>query len=195
MALTTITETLPGGRATAMDEAKLLDRAMAGDGRAFSDLVTPHLSMLHRLAWRQTHDSALAEDAVQETLIKVYEQLAKYQAGTSFRAWMASIATKRAYTLGRSERRRSGRESMERPESLGVSAEALVGAAQSAERLNEFLERMPLKRRQALVLRMDAGLPHAEIAEALGTSVESVRVMVHMGLKELKAHYGEVTHG
>lgn len=175
-------------------EARLLSQVKAGDGRAFAELVRPHLPMLHRLASRYTLNASLAEDAVQETLVVAFGQLDKYTAGSSLKAWLASIAVRRAHTLRRGEARRRTREQTDRDDPIDSSAEALVDAAQRAREISTVLDRMPPMRRQALVLRMDAGLSHAEIARSLGTSEESVRVLVHLGLKELKAHFKEVSH-
>lgn len=175
-------------------EGDLCGRAMAGDGRAFAHLVKPHLTMIHSLAWRHCLDSALAEDAVQETLLLVYEQLGRYKPGTSFRAWIASIAVRRAHTLRRSQARRTAREQDDVSEPVTASAEAILESAQKGRQLAQVLDKMPSMRRQAVLLRMDAGLPHAEIAQALGTSEESVRVLVHMGLKEIRRFLAEEGH-
>lgn len=174
-----------------LQEARLCEAARQGNGKAFADLVKPHLTMLHALAWRYAQDAALAEDAVQETLMLVYDQLGRYQPGTSFRAWIASIAVRRAFTLRRSALRRIVREQSDTTEPVSASAEAHLDAAQKGRRLASILDRMPPMRRQAVMLRMDAGLPHAEIALALGTSEESVRVLVHMGLKEIRQSMAE----
>src|SRR5947209_3254295 len=84
-------------------EHELVRRALAGDGRAFQSLVEPHLAMLSRIATRACGDRALSEDAVQEALTIAFTRLAQYQPGTSLKAFLASIAVKRARTLLRSE--------------------------------------------------------------------------------------------
>ena len=53
-------------------------------------------------------------------------------------------------------------------------------------RIRDALARMPNKRREAALLRFDAGLCHAEIALALESSVESVRVLVHLAREDLR---------
>src|SRR5882672_8746270 len=79
-------------------EADLVARALRGDGQAFASLVGPHLDLLHRIAARATGSPAIAEDAVQEALEIVHTQLARYQPGTSFKAFVASVAVRRART-------------------------------------------------------------------------------------------------
>ena len=54
---------------------------------------------------------------------------------------------------------------------------------------------MPKKRRMAAILRLDAGMDYAEIASALGTSLGSTRVLVHLALKDLKHALGVSLNG
>ncbi len=167
-------------------ETSLLERIKSGDHRAFGELVTPHLQMLYRVASRTTRDVALAEDAVQEALVVAHRQLGRYRAGTSLRAYLAAIVVRRAHTLVRGEARRHQREGLSTPPGDAASAEEHVSVEQQRLRVVAALERLPVKRREAVVLRLEAGLSHAEIADALGSSERSVRVLVHLGLKELK---------
>jgi RNA polymerase sigma-70 factor (ECF subfamily) len=167
-------------------EQRLIRSALAGDGRAFRDLVEPHLAMLHRVAARVSGDRQLAEDAVQETLALSYQRLPSYRHETPFKAFLAAIAATQAHTLARSERRRKGRErSADAPESPG-NPEEIARAAATADAVREVLQQLPKKRREAALLRLDAGLSYREIGDALGSSEGSARVLVHMALKELR---------
>lgn len=167
-------------------EEELLARVKAGDGQAFGQLVTPHLGVLFRVAARTTRDAALAEDAVQETLVIAHRQLHRYQAGTSLRAYLAAIVVRRSLTLVRGEVRRRARERGSSQPGNSFSAEETVTAELQRRRLGKALEKLPAKRREAVILRLETGLTHAEIASALGSTERSVRVLVHLGLKELK---------
>jgi RNA polymerase sigma factor (sigma-70 family) len=176
----------PADAALAREEETLLVRARAGDSRAFARLVDPYLGLLFRLAARTTYDAALAEDAVQETLLAAHRQLGRYTPGTSLRAYLAAIAVRKAHTLVRSEARRHSREQRVAVEESEFSAEDHLAAQESRQRLERALAKLPRKRREAVILRLDAGLSHAEIADVLGSSEGSVRVLVHLALKELK---------
>lgn len=172
-------------------ERELITRALDGDGRAFASLVEPHLAMLFRIAARACGDRALAEDAVQEALTVGYEQLRRYQPDTSLKAFLAAIAVRKAHTLLRAERRRRAREDASAaPEALPGPAE-LLAAEQTAERVRVALAAMPKKRREAALLRLDAGMSYDEIARAVGSTEGSTRVLVHLALKELRERLGE----
>ncbi len=174
------------GPMTETEEAELVARALAGEGRAFGALVEPHLDVLYRLAHRACGDADLAEDAVQETLALAHRRLGRYRPGTSLRAWLAAIAVRRAHTLLRSERRRAARrERGSRPGAPARPDEA-YDAAEAAARLRAALATLPRKRREAVLLRLDAGLAHREIAAAIGSSEASVRVLVHLAMQQLR---------
>ncbi|HEX3774820.1 MAG TPA: sigma-70 family RNA polymerase sigma factor [Polyangiaceae bacterium] len=167
-------------------EHELIERALAGDGRAFQSLVEPHLAMLYRIASRACGNSALSEDAVQEALTIAFTRLGSYSAGTSLKAFLASIAVKRARTLLRSERRRRGYEERSRAGERVPEPSEIVETKQSARAVRDALAAMPDKRREVALLRLDANLSYAEIAAALGTTEGSARVLAHLALSELK---------
>lgn len=167
-------------------EQALIRSALEGDGRAFRDLVEPHLAMLHRIATRASGDPHLAEDAVQETLALSFQRLPGYRHDTSFKSFLAAIAAKQAHTLARSERRRKGREKAANAPLSPDNPEELARGAAAADAVREALQQMPKKRREAALLRLDAGLSYREIGSALDSSEGSARVLVHMALKELR---------
>jgi len=172
--------------APANAEAQQLHAALRGDGRAFAALVRPHLPMLYRIAAREARHESLAEDAVQEALVIVHERLERYRPGTSLKAWLAAIVVNRARTLARGERRRAAREATaDGPVSL-PSPSARLDSDGLVDRVRQALDALPDKRRQAAILRLDGGLSHGEIAEALGSTEGSVRVLVHLAMKALR---------
>jgi RNA polymerase sigma-70 factor, ECF subfamily len=58
---------------------------------SFEELVRPHLKSLYALAWRFTHNTALAQDLVQDTMLKAYRFFHRFETGTNFWAWLATI--------------------------------------------------------------------------------------------------------
>lgn len=178
------------GQEAADAESVLVRAALAGDGRAFANLVRPHLAMLFRVSHRVSRNRATAEDAVQETLLAGFRALADYRPGTSLRAFLAAIAVKKAYTLLRSEIRRRVREENSAGPAPAPSGEKLMDDAQAAARIHAALLRMPEKRSRAALLRLEAGLSYAEIAQATGSTEGSARVLVHQAVRELREKLG-----
>jgi len=175
-------------------EGALIAAALEGDGLAFRRLVEPHLGMLFRIAVRVSGQRQVAEDAVQETLALTYQRLPKYRHETPFRAFLAAIASRQAHTLARSERRRGRREQVAAGPELAPDPEAELRGARAARLVRRALADMPDKRRQAALLRLDAGLSYRDIGLALDSSEGSARVLVHTALKELREKLAELLH-
>ena len=176
-------------------EADLVARALGGDGQAFASLVGPHLDLLHRIAARATGSPAIAEDAVQEALEIVHRRLGRYQPGTSFKAFVASVAVRRARTLLRAEARRSRRESAAPSGQAPATPAELFAAEEVASRIRDALSALPEKRQRVVLLRLDAGLGYAEIAAAVGTTEGAARVLVHHALRDLSERLHDLTEG
>lgn len=166
-------------------ERDLVARARSGDGKAFEELVRPHLALMYRVAGRAAGNPALAEEAVQESLTLVYQHLGRYQPGTSFKAFLAATAVKRARTLLRSELRRRRREAAPDDRASPAAPADLLAAAETERRIREALAALPAKRQRVALLRLDAGLDYAEIADAVGTTEGSARVLMHLALRDL----------
>src|SRR5579871_2134985 len=181
------------GQASA--EARLVKRALEGDGRAFATLLEPHLGVLYRIAARAAGNPSLAEDAVQEALEIVHRQLARYVPGTSFRAFVAAVAVRRARTLLRAELRRSRREATAPDAVRPATPGDLYAAEETARRIRSALSAMPEKRQRVVLLRLDAGLGYAEIASAVGTTEGSARVLVHHALRDLHDELRDLVDG
>ncbi len=187
----------PAAAREAVDERGLVELAREGDGLAFRRLVEPHLPLLYRIAARMTGERAIAEDAVQEALTIAFRRLGSYDPGASssaepFRAFLAAIAARQAHGLIRGERRRAKRQERATTPYREPGPEEMHRVARLEEALREALAALPKKRREAVLLRLDAGLSHREIAAAIGSSEGSVRVLVHQALAELKERLGEL---
>jgi RNA polymerase sigma-70 factor (ECF subfamily) len=168
----------------------LVARARAGDGAAFRTLLAPHLPVAYRIAARIA-GPALAEDAVQDALAIVHAKLGRYRPEASFAGFVCAVVARRASTLARSERRRRVHEDRAPEARRADTPEEIADAKKLAAIVRGALAELPAKRREAVVLRLEAGLAYADIASTLGTSEESARVLVHLGLRRLEALIAE----
>ncbi len=160
--------------------------ALRGDGAAFAALVRPHLAALYRIAGRACSNANLAEDAVQETLDIAFRSLGRYQPGTSLRAFLSAIAVRRAHTLLRAERRRRQREYAGPRPVAEATPEEHLNAMETRELLREVLAQMSERRRTAALLRLDGGLGYIEIAEAMNSTPNAAKALVHLASTDLR---------
>src|SRR5215831_6016313 len=90
-----------------LTDAAFVARARSGDSDAYRVLVERHSRSLFRLAFRMTGNEQDAEDVVQESFLRAYRQLGKFDDRASFGTWLYRIATNCSLDLVRSKKRRS----------------------------------------------------------------------------------------
>src|SRR3990170_6586549 len=105
------------------EDAAAVALARDGDSEAFRSLVERHSRLVFRVAYRLTGNEADAEDVVQETFLKAYRQLGRFESRANFGTWVHRIAVNCSIDLIRSRpHRETGHESMDL-ELLGAAAE------------------------------------------------------------------------
>jgi RNA polymerase sigma-70 factor, ECF subfamily len=158
-------------------------RARAGDDQAFARLVEAYQGPVYNLAYRMLGSPTEAEDAAQETFLRVYTRLDSYDPTRKFSSWILSIASHHCVDLLR--RRRGNTVSMEeimswrwipderpRPEERALSGE-------QARVIHRLLERLPPQYRLAIVLRYWYDLSYEEMAEISQTTVSAIKSRLH----------------
>src|SRR6187397_314219 len=90
----------------ATDRTAVLARARGGDGEAFRVLVEQHSRRVFQLAFRMTGNEHDAEDVVQESFLRAYRQLGRFEARANFGTWLYRIVANCAVDLLRAKRSR-----------------------------------------------------------------------------------------
>src|ERR1043166_4210938 len=90
-----------------LTDAAIVAKARSGDSDAYRVLVERHSRALFRLAFRMTGNESDAEDVVQESFMRAYRQLGKFDERASFGTWLYRIASNCSLDLVRSRKRRS----------------------------------------------------------------------------------------
>src|SRR5262247_4181520 len=185
-----------------MVTADLLSRARAGDGEAFRELAEPHRRELQVHCYRMLGSLQDAEDAVQETMLAAWQGIGGFTEGrASLRTWLYKIATNRCLDARRAAARRPAREwdmsqfeppvptPRDEPVWLQPFPDALLeGAAdrplgpearyEQTEAISlafvTALQLLPPRQLAVLILRDVLGFHASEVADMLGTTVESV---------------------
>jgi RNA polymerase sigma-70 factor (ECF subfamily) len=167
----------------------LVQRAQAGDVRAFEMLVVKYQRRLERLIGRMVRDVDLVQDIAQESFIRAYRALPQFRGDAAFYTWLYRIAVntakkalvdiqrdplvfESAQVLSEEgdETSRPGREPTD-----GATPEALMASREIASAVNAAVAALSEDLRQAIVLREIEGLSYEEIAEAMNCPIGTVR--------------------
>jgi RNA polymerase sigma-70 factor (ECF subfamily) len=175
-------------------DAEAVARVRAGDADAFRLLMERHAGPVHRLATRMTGNAQDAEDVVQETFLRAYRNLARFEARSQFGSWLYRIAVNCAYDALRGRARREGRiepAGDEAPAFETVAADdpgpdRLLAGAEVRRRVQAAMARMSALERSAFTLRHLEGRPTAEIAGLLGLPGEAAKQSVFRAVRKLR---------
>jgi RNA polymerase sigma-70 factor (ECF subfamily) len=167
-------------------DAALIARVLAGDDRnAFGELVRRHQSQVRSLLRRLTGgDTARADDLAQETFIKAYRGLRKYQGSASFSTWIYRVA----YNSFISSTRGSAKTDRDRDVDELPSADSELYSDRVLARfdLNKAAQDLPQGERAALALFYGQGLAHEEIARVLDCPLGTVKSYILRGKERLR---------
>jgi len=167
-----------------MDIAPLIARTLAGDPRAYAEVVRTFQHMVYTVCHRVLRNTEDAEEATQDTFVKAYQNLAGYSGGAKFSTWLYSIAFRTAISHGRKRR----------PDSVSVDdlishppAERQDGMQQADIKryLNKALGAMDEEDASILSFFYLEELSVEEIVTVTGLTASNVKVKLHRSRKKL----------
>lgn len=171
-----------------LTDLELVEKVKSGDRRSFSELVKRHQRSLLRLSLRFVKDMDVAEDVTQEAFIKAYEKLNSFEGRASFKSWLFQIGVNTA----RNKLREFKRDTVDVEDvHLAVAAEAehtLVHTA-VADILQKEVDKLPMKQRTALVLRVYEDLSFNEIAEIMECPYDTAKANYRHALMKLRTTF------
>ena len=164
-------------------EGALVQRACAGDSRAFERLYREHAGKVYGLCLRLTRDAHLAEDCTQDTFINAWKALPQFETRSSLSTWLHRIAVN--VSLGR---RRKASPVMEPPaeDEEGSGGGFLLETPLEVRELETAIGALPDGARDALVLHALYGYSHGEAAQMLGIAEGTCKAQLHRARKLLR---------
>src|SRR3989304_2248218 len=169
-------------------------RAKEGDDEAFAMLVEAYQIPVFNLCLRMLGEPGEAEDAAQESFLRAYRGLARYDSERPFGTWLLSIASH--YCIDQLRKRRLQFISVEEEMPAQMAAdphpgpEEALSLAQREEALSHLLAALAPQDRAAIVLRYWYDLSYAEIAAALSLSVPAAKSRLHRARRLLAERWG-----
>lgn len=178
----------PGAR----DDAALVAAILAGDGRAFTDLMRLHKEAIYQFVRRYVGDADEAYDLVQETFVAAWTALSTFDSARSIRAWLRRIALNKCRDWSR---RRMVRRFFFAAAPIDAEGGEVAAPASDAspenERLLAELDRqiamLPDTLKEPLLLTQFEGLSHKDAAQILNTSAKAIEMRVYRARARLAA--------
>lgn len=181
-----------------LTDAAAVGRARTGDADAFRVLVERHSRSLFRLAFRMTGNQQDAEDVVQESFLRAYKQLGKFDERASFGTWLYRIAANCSLDLVRARKRRS--EHLAPQEAGGGEAEDPVAqlpasdptpervalSGEVRERVEAAMNELSPTERTAFVLRHFEGMCMEEVGRVLDCQPGAAKHSVFRAVQKLR---------
>jgi RNA polymerase sigma-70 factor, ECF subfamily len=176
-------------------DAAAVAQARAGDSGAFRVLVERHGRSVFRLAFRMTGNESDAEDIVQETFLRAYKQLDKFDWRASFSTWLYRIAANCSLDLIRSRKRRQEQQTSVAGEeqepvlslpSGDPAPDRLAFSGEVQQLLGPALDQLSPMERSAFVLRHYEGMCMEEIGKALGVQAGAAKHSVFRAVQKLR---------
>jgi RNA polymerase sigma-70 factor (ECF subfamily) len=176
-------------------DAAVVALARDGDSEAFRALVERHSRAVYRLAHRMTGNPSDAEDVVQETFLRAYKQLSRFESRANFGTWLHRIAVNCSIDLIRSRPHREAAhdtadlDHLGEAEGTGVagsSPERLMLSTEVQERIAAAMSALSHMERAAFVLRHFEGHSIEEISRALGLKTNAAKHSIFRAVRKMR---------
>jgi len=188
------------------DDASLVRRCLKDDPDAFRLLVEKYQAEVYGTALRIVRRPEDAEDLTQETFLRAFRALGRYDPTRPFGAWLHTIAARlcidhhrrnraKLISLTQPEEGTSGEERTIDLEDPGDLPDEVAARSELAERLEALVAQLPPDSRAAILLRHQQDLPYEEIARVLGVPLGTIKARIHRArimLKEKLLAQGDI---
>lgn len=171
---------------------ELVQRCLKNDQEAGRELYMRYALFLYRLAYRCTLNQTAAEESSQETWLRIFQHMQRYQTGTSFRSWAAKIC----YNICIDRVRKSIRHQtidqsvfQQLFHSNTLIPNEVAEQNEIVEKVMVYLSKIPATFRTAFSLRYFHQLSYLEIAEITGINVNTARSRVFRVTEELRLEF------
>ena len=171
-----------------MTDAELVVRTRAGEPEAFGTLVSRYSDAAWRFAYHMLGERADAEDVVQETFLRAYLAIGRYDERDQFRGWLFRILTNQCRNALTSRGRRTKRfvQDEHAIESAPAPPPGLASGVEDAVLIRALAQLDPLQR-EALLLKYAEGLEYGEMSAMTGAGESALKMRVKRGSERLRA--------
>lgn len=182
-------------------DRELVDKARSGDTEAFGSLVRRHQKRIYRLAFHLVRSGAEAEDVTQETFVRAYQALDRFDGRSEVFTWLYRIAVNLSLNMIRSRKNTRDSTSSDDPRVEGLLRETRLSYGsdpatasqqrQLASALCDGIDSLSDTLRTTLILVCIDGVAHEDASKILGCPEGTVAWRVHEARRKLRAFLAE----
>lgn len=171
-----------------MQEIQLIEKCKSGDGEAYRILMNSFRRKLYGYLWRFSDSEETAEELFQETLIKVWKGIKKYNEHQKFSSWLFTIAHNTALDSLRKRKIKNSFTTLDEinyNQNLNNPADEMI-IKETIEMINNSINTLSHKQKTVFLLRQHGNLTFKEIAETTNESINTVISHMHYAVKKIK---------
>lgn len=170
----------------ALQDARMVERVIAGDAEAYGELVSRHMRRAFSVAYRILEQREDAEDVVQDAFIRALEHIDQLDRSRAFRPWLLRIVVNRALNARRSRRVRAATELNDSAAASGPLPDRQAERGDLRARVAALLQALPEKQRLIVQLADLEGLTSVEIGRIMELADGTVRWHLHEARRTLR---------
>lgn len=163
----------------------VVQRARAGDVRAFEQLYRENLGRVYALCMRMTRDRTRAEELTQEAFVRAWEKLNSFRGDSAFSTWLHRLTVNLVLTDQRSRARRNERVTLADDSGLPDMPGRNEAPGERVD-LEQAIATLPEGARRVFVLYEIEGYRHEEIAEMMGIASGTTKAQLHRARRLLR---------
>jgi RNA polymerase sigma-70 factor (ECF subfamily) len=167
----------------------LIKRAKDGDNRALEAICARYAPRVERIARRELADSRDAQDAAQESLVKLYQRIGQFRGDAQFATWLHRLVVNTCHDTAARERIRRAEplaDELQLEHSLENDPVRELLAAELREELSGYLSDLPTEQAQVIVLKDALGFSFEQVAGAIRIPVGTAKCYAHRARKRLR---------
>jgi RNA polymerase sigma-70 factor (ECF subfamily) len=179
-----------------LDDAEILRRCRGGDEKAYRELISRYRRQVYSIALRMVRQAQDAEDVTQETFVRMFRAIDRYDPARPFGAWLFTIASRLCIDHIRRARMKtvsmhwrevgSEEDRVIEIEDTGLGPDELTSHAEEERRIQALIDGLPPHYRIVVMLRHQQDFSYEEIAEMLELPLGTVKARIHRARALLK---------
>ncbi len=169
----------------------VITQAMMGDRQAFRSLVEDYQGFLYAVAYRYLGQAAEAEDAVQETFVKLWKNLSSYRPEVKFTTWLFKILVNHCLDVQKSSVMRAQRKQVDLEKMVQVAnptGSDLWESREIMEAITEAASQLSGKQKMIFVLRDLQGMEVAEVCVLMGVTEDQIKSNLYHARRKISEY-------